>query len=620
MKCILSPFLLLLPLAFFGQVKEVPLRFNPVQAFRHAQHQETTTNDNRGGSLTIPFFDDFSHYSLPPINNPVEWQMWSDDNAYINCTFPVAPLTIGVATLDGLQANGQPYEWDQPDEVSECDVLTSLPITLLGYTPEDTLYLLFHYQNGGWGNSTEIYDTLYLDFYTPVNSGNWINVWKVPGGGATNEFQQVFIPVIQDIYLQDGFKMRFRNWGRPGGSVDHWHLDYLLLADQIDPDNFQFDEVGFQYCNNTLLDFGYTSMPWTHYMSAPASFMDEEIVLRQRNLGPTENISSVVRISDEGGVLFTSNLDNNTTDNDFQELTRTLSLNSFEYPTSIGEFEESFQVCGTFAQTDSHLQNDTMCFEQYFGNYYSYDDGSAESGWGMNAAGARAAMRFDCEIPDTLLGVMMHWIPFLNDHSDESFLLRVYDVNGNIPGNELNTEDFAFYSPQYGFDGYNPFYYYELTTPIGLDGPFFVGWIQQEDEEVYIGNDKNTNMNPTQLYYKLGAFSDWTLNSITGSIMLRPVFKNGNEEWVGVDELSKSSFQVYPNPASDALTISMNPDFEMYATEIHDLTGRLLHQSSFVNTGQVDLSIVDLPDGIYVISVRNTLTDSSSVVRFIKGQ
>ena len=74
----LSPFLLLLPLALVSQVKEVPLRYNPTQAFRHAQHQETITEDNRGGSLTIPFFDDFSHYSLPPIGGPAEWQMWSD--------------------------------------------------------------------------------------------------------------------------------------------------------------------------------------------------------------------------------------------------------------------------------------------------------------------------------------------------------------------------------------------------------------------------------------------------------------------------------------------------------------------------------------------------------------
>ncbi|MFM9986868.1 MAG: T9SS type A sorting domain-containing protein [Flavobacteriales bacterium] len=616
----LAPFLLLLPLALVSQVKEVPLRYNPVQAFRHAQHQEVTTEDNRGGSLTIPFFDDFSHYSLPPINNPAEWQMWSDDMAYVNCTFPVSPLTIGVATLDGLQANGQPYEWDEPEEVRGCDTLTSLPITLLGYTPEDTLYLLFHYQNGGWGNTTEVYDTLYLDFYTPVNSGNWINVWKIPGGGSNSEFQQVFIPVIDDIYLMDGFKMRFRNLGRPGGSVDHWHLDYLLLADQIDPDDFEFNEVGFQYCNNTLLDFGYASMPWTHYLSNPQSFMDDDITLRQRNLGNTENITSIVTIHNEETLLFTSGEDNNTNNNAFQELNRPISLEGFEYPDTGAEFEEEFQVCGTFAQTDAHLQNDTMCFEQFFGNYYAYDDGSAESGWGMNAAGARAALRFDCEIPDTLLGVMMHWIPFVYDHSEESFLMRVYDVNGNIPGTELNPEDFQFYSPQYGYDGYNPFYYYELNTPIALDGPFFIGWIQQDAEEVYIGNDKNTNMNPTQLYYKLSAFTDWTLNSITGSIMLRPVFKNGNEEWAGVDELVETLFQVYPNPATEALTISMKADFEMYSTEIYDLTGRLLHQSNFLNAGQVDVSIVDLPDGIYMISVKNSLTESSSVVRFIKGQ
>ena len=498
--------------------------------------------------------------------------------------------------------------------------MTSLPINLLGYIPEDTLHLLFHYQNAGWGNSTEVYDTLFLDFYTPINSGTWINVWKTPGGGPGDEFQQVFIPILDDIYLQDGFKMRFRNWGRPGGSVDHWHLDYLLLADQIDPDNFQFDEVGFQYCNNTLLNFGYTSMPWTHYLSNPDSFMADEIVLLQRNLGNTENITSIVEINNEDDNLFISNSDNNTNNNANQELNRPVSLNGFTYPDTGAEFEEDFQICGKFAQTDANLQNDTMCFEQYFGNYYAYDDGSAESGWGMNAAGARAAVRFDCEIQDTLLGVMMHWLPFINDHSDQSFLMRVYNVNGNIPGDELNGEDFAFYNPQYNFDGYNSYYYYELTEPIGLDGPFFIGWIQQSDEEVYIGNDKNTNMNPTQLYYKLSTFTDWTLNNITGSVMLRPVFKNSNENWTGVEEQSGVAFNLFPNPTSDRLTITMQSDYEYYSLEIHDLTGRLIEQSTFVNNGKLDMSMAGLSDGVYMLTLQNTLTGANSVMRFIKGQ
>jgi Secretion system C-terminal sorting domain len=621
MKALSLTLLCLIHILASAQEKNVPLRFNAAQAARYANEQRMSSNNERGGGgvLALPFFDDFSKYSLatsdPTI--PVNDQRWSDNNAFINCTLPVSPLTIGVATLDGLQANGQPYVWDEDNIVQECDVLTSLPIDLSNNTPVDTLRLLFHYQNGGIGDVAESYDTLYLDFFTPINGGNWFNVWKVAGGNPTNNFQQEFVEILDDIYFNTQFKFRFRNYGRPGGLVDLWHLDYIVLADEIDPDAFQFDEVAFQYCNNTLLEQGYTAMPWTHFTSNPNGFMANNITVSQRNLGGVENVTSRVEILQGSNVVFTSAFDPNTAQGQ-GEYTRTISLQDYVYDDPSALTETSFDVRASFNQTDARLSNDTMQFTQNFSNYYAYDDGSAESGYGINTGGGRVAMRFESVVPDTLLGVMVHWVPFIYDHSDETFLLRIYDVAGNIPGTELNEEDFQFYSPNYSYDGFNSYYYYELTDPIALDGPFFVGWIQQASTEIYIGNDMNTGMNATKLFYKYDAFSNWSPSTIGGSIMLRPVFKNSMNDWTNVDEAKQNMFSVFPNPTNDDLKINMPANNSAYQIQITDIAGRMVLNQTMMNDGNMNISMSALNNGVYVLKLTNADNNTTQSIRIIK--
>ncbi|MFN0033321.1 MAG: hypothetical protein ACKVOR_14255, partial [Flavobacteriales bacterium] len=520
-----------------AQEKLVPLRYNPAAERAHSELMHAGCANRGGGSLALPFFDDFSRYSLPTAQPgiPAEWQMWHDDDAYINCTFPIAPLTIGVATLDGLDPLGHPYEWDEPNMVRGCDSLTSLPIDLSSFSLDDSLQLLFHFQNRGLGDLAENYDTLYLDFYTPLGIGEWRNAWKMGGGTGMTSFEQIFITLTDPDMLNNGFRFRFRNLGRPGGVVDHWHLDYIILADEIDPDAFQFDEVAFQYCNNTLLTENLTSMPWSHYLSNAPAYTAPLITISQHNLSATaENISTQVTVTDEeGNNIPPTGLDLNPSAPAESAFQRTIPLPGLVFPENF-EDEATFTICAAFNQTDAHLQNDTMCFDQHFSNYYAYDDGSAETGWGINQSGGRAAMKFNSVVPDTLIGVFIYWVPFIYDYSDESFLLRVYADNAGQPGDELNPDDFSFYSYNYSYDGYNPFYYYELTTPVAIDGTFYMGWIQQDFDEVYIGNDMNTDVNTSKLFRKYNAFSDWALTSLGGTIMFRPVFRSDMPEWVGV--------------------------------------------------------------------------------------
>lgn len=72
----------------------------------------------------MPFIDDFSRDGIYPFDS-----LWLDQDAFINRSFANAPPTIGVATLDGLDALGRPHDsLSGSEEIA--DHLTSRPIDL----------------------------------------------------------------------------------------------------------------------------------------------------------------------------------------------------------------------------------------------------------------------------------------------------------------------------------------------------------------------------------------------------------------------------------------------------------------------------------------------------------
>jgi hypothetical protein len=68
---------------------------------------------------------------------------WFDNYAFWNTTYPVLPPTIGVATLDGLNEFGLPYNNTNTSTFGDADYLTSYPINLSGLAVGDSVYLSF---------------------------------------------------------------------------------------------------------------------------------------------------------------------------------------------------------------------------------------------------------------------------------------------------------------------------------------------------------------------------------------------------------------------------------------------------------------------------------------------
>jgi len=606
-----------------AQESEYALRYNSVLREQHEAEMRYAPRNQRGGSsLPIPFFDDFSRNTLPTSNPaiPIEWQQWSDNAAFINSTFPLNPMTIGVATLDGLASDGTPYsdtlyfptiteaflDWGLADS------LTSLPINLSGLTPDDSVHLVFHLQGGGLGNAPDSDgilgadgDSLILEFYSPLQEGQWSRVWAIEGGGDAAIFDTIFIPVSEFIYLQDGFRFRFKNYCTLHGALDHWHLDYVLLNDDISPSNFIYDEVGFQYPNNSLLNFGLTAMPWTHFETNPSLYMRDEITFSQRNLGITSNITSRCTISYEGTTQFTSDPDANTQSNGYSAFQRTLPLNDYAYDTPASADSASFIVTVAYNPTDIHPQNDTMRFEQKFTNYYAYDDGTAERAYGLQDAGGKVALRYNTPVDDTLLGAYIYFEPIQYLATDQSFILQAWEDVSGEPGNLLTSEfdNFNFSLPHYYESGPNLFVYYDFTSPVFVPaGNFYIGTLQQSDVSLNFGLDKNTNANGTQLLYQLQGSTDWLPSNITGSVMIRPVFRSTLTDWVDVSETEiVANSAIFPNPIENTLNLRLPYSFEKCNYRILNLTGQCIVNGTAMHQAIMRIDTTELPAGVYII-------------------
>lgn len=548
--------------------------------------------------LPIPFFDDFSSHRTGRTNPNLLY--WQDQYVYINNVMPKDPLTLGVATFDGLDEKGFPYDFSDQYAQGPADTLTSQGIDLAGLDSTDNVYLSFYYQAGGWGNMPDEEDSLFVDFYSPL-TGEWKKKWSKSSPNNTT-WNRTDLHISQSQYLQAGFQFRFRNEATLSGAYDQWNLDYVLLREGLDTANIAFDEVAMQYVPSLPFSNGYSAMPWRHFIGNPTGFLSPVLTAFERNLGNAENIATGYRLTCNGQVQEASAVVLNTFANENQSLQEEINWNTtiLQNPL-LSDTTVNVEVCTFINPTDAHLDNDTACYAIELSNYYSYDDGSAERTWTVQGAGAQVALKFYNYSPDTLMGIAVNWLPYGVNHSTQTLFLKVWNDNGGVPG-ALISENFNYQYPQYvDSAGYDSFTYHELDNPLELGvGTFYVGWVQSDAPTYDVGNDKNTNNNPAKLFYSLGVDQAWQASQATGSVMIRPVLRAGKKQiWNGVShpEIQNQWGVIYPNPATDFIQFNAPASCQF---QVMDVSGKII-ESGNSNGGHVVLNINQYPQGLYVI-------------------
>ncbi|MBL7924345.1 MAG: T9SS type A sorting domain-containing protein [Bacteroidia bacterium] len=577
----------------------VPLGTNPViKKYLHVHPASANKGMSSNDTLDIPFVDDFSASEVYPDQN-----LWTDRYVYVNDHFARNPVTIGVATFDGLDEFGNPYDNSASTIQGGCDTLTSKYINLLTkpqsagggqYTLADSITLSFYWQKKGLGDAPDSSDSLVVDFYNP-STNQWSRQWWLRGlisGGQDTVFTAVQICISNAIFLKDGFRFRFRNYGSRTGSLDHWHIDYIRLFKAYNQFSGQMDttllDVAMTQGGKSLMT-EYTSVPWDHFTSL--SSIDQANLLKDSSkmeyrvndivpadVGFNNRIynfagSYVAGFGADNGNIFPGRPQN-------QHLQYTFPVDSiFPNTPSLTVDSNRFTVLNYFTNGNAFSglkSNDTVRFIQEFYNYYSLDDGSAEVGYDLiNAPNGKIAMKFDIFKPDTLRAVRFNFVQQGANVSNKLFTIKVWS--------SLNPETLIYQEssqrPVY-IDEINGYATYVLDQIVPVSGTIYVGFQQVLGDGLHLGFDRNTASN-SRMFYNVGA--GWIQTAITaGSFMVRPVMGDTNL-FVGVPDLQIEAiaFQLAPNPAGDVVQLLVEDERNAEQVEVFAMDGRRIYCSSF---------------------------------------
>ncbi len=574
-----------------------------------------STNDK--ALLTLPFIDDFSQYNIFP--NPALWQ---DLDAYINSNFADNPITFGVATLDGLDQTGTPYNFALPTAYGPADSLTSQQVDLS--TIIDSVFLSFYYQPQGNGNKPETKDSLRLEFFRQSDS-SWVRMWGAQGA-ANQPFQQVMIPV-DTSFQNNEFQFRFLNWATLSGNVDHWNIDYVYLDENRNHADTALNDVSFITNHHSMLA-EFTAMPWSHYLTDTIGLMDTAMnVTYRNNHSSTYAVFYKYQVIDNNGVGPNIGVPYPTTASSknvapYSNLTEpqavyNLPINNFSFPSDASQ-TKVFQIKNYFTvtPTDVHTNNDTVESYQVFGSYYAYDDGSAEGGYGVQGIGSKLAHEFNIKKNDTLKSFQIYFNPIMNNLSAQTFRLKVW--SSLSPEVEIYSQPAAlFTSPIY--TNTNAFLNYDLDVPLYLPaGTYYFGWEKISSEFLNVGWDVNTN-NRTKVHFNaVGVWQNPTASMPDGSLMLRPVFGSVVDPQVSVDEKEtiKDDFEVYPNPTTNTIYFKNNSTGNnFYHIQLIDVYGKVIIETASSISNKIDVSNVS--NGIYIVRFVNNDTKNFVLKKII---
>jgi hypothetical protein len=618
------------------QDRIAPLRTNPVLV-KYAKdvknhHAPSWRLISDSIMAKLPFIDDFSRPGPYPFDS-----LWMDNAAFINNTYAMCPYTLGVATLDGVNNEGQPYNPNCPIGASyPADSLTSRPIDMSGYSAAlDSVYLSFYWQAGGLGYAPLTNDTLLLQFRT--STVGWTTIWYqlgyTPSLTDTN-MHLVMIPVLNKMYnildsaitlnpYDHNFQFRFKNYACTSGNVDQWNLDYVYMAkDRYYKDTITGD-VSFVYESPSMLA-NYQYMPWEQFT---ANDLRDTMFIYERNNDDVAIYLNYYNTITPSSYQVSNYQGGHANIRTYYPWTSDYGWNNNPGQTHV-PIKSYFNYSPLSGPTDITLThilqcspdfiawNDTVKFKQVFSDYFAYDDGTAEAAYFINGTPPiDLAYQITLNRPDTLRGLLAYFNYIFVNPANYAFRLALWDNTGvgGSPGNLLFEND-SIYSPKFigtdttpdslnGFVFY-PFHFVHPDT--ALSGTFYVGWIQTYGDSLNIGYDYNTDHH-NQIYYNVGNYpGGWDPGTYPGSMMMRPVFGVANSHSAQQNPqapnpvLTAEALSVYPNPANDMIyfnsAIPANSILKIYTAD-----GREYMDNTNFSGNSLDVSTI--PTGFYILKV-----------------
>lgn len=565
---------------------------------------------NRTDVVSLPFFDDFTESEVFP-----DASKWQSNNVLINSGFPLYPTNYNAATLDALDATGKMYSHASSTSFV-ADSLISNPISLVDLTPADSVYFSFYYQPQGNGDAPETNDSLVLMFgYQSDSVMSWNHVWSSTGisldsfliENDNQYFKQILIPVTKEEYFGKELVVLFYNYAsipstmypNDRSNVDNWNIDFVYMNKNRSYNDVSYPVVSFSEKSPSLLR-RYQSMPYRQYVSNPTASIATEYQMFMANMDSAsnnaqytfhvENVASGWTYDYEGAWLNVATY----ASNGLAELAVAPKNFLFDMDDKVDSASYLITHIINVKNDDYDVKGDTLYGKQDFFNYYSYDDGTPERGYGVVPGESFFAAQFSISMSDTLCGVYLLFNRTLNDANYDFFDIMVWNDDNGKPGNEIYR--LKNQRPEWDDEQIYKFAYYPFDKVLKVNGTIYVGIMQQSKESINIGFDTSKD-NSQYNFYNVGY--GWENSAMQGSLMIRPVF--GGDFVLPEKDVDdkKTRLGLYPNPSKNEITISELSADACDEIMIFDMTGRMMKH--FNNDVKFDVS--DLPNGLYMMRV-----------------
>ena len=454
---------------------------------------------------------------------------------------------------------------------------------------------------------------------------NWQTVWEAEGSHLSDfeqlhgkSFLQVMLPVTDPKYFYSEFQFRFLNYASIANqnipswrsNMDQWNVDFVYLNYNRSAADTTYRKLSFSERAPSFLKH-YQSMPYRQYRADISNSQARSVEMYITNLDKVEHNTKysykAVQVNgshsfsyDGGSCNLLPYYEGGYQNCDHCKPHACPDVTSY-FALEYGVDTMSYWI--THYISDSSNNNsivDSIKFHQGFYNYFAYDDGTPEMGYGLEPAGANLAYQFTVNVPDTLQGVQIYFNRTKDNTNEFYFNFKVWRDNNGKPGQEIYSQENM--KVQWSDGWPYQFFYYKLDTPLVVTGTFYVGWEQYQGGSLNVGFDSNNDENE-KIFYTIDDV--WYQSIFDGALLIRPVV--GAAGFLSTAEYKSNTAEqisVYPNPAAssfrfDQSLLSSNPGDKLI---IYNLMGMAVKEQN-LQTGLVHID--DLPKGLYIVKVRS---------------
>ncbi len=603
--CITIILFFLFQMMAFGQLSVRHLSKESYHNQRVLKSQQTV------GTLQLPFWDDFSQSLGQP--NVELWE--NSENVNVNPNLGSNPPTLNVATFDGTDAFGVPYDINS-QFVGNTDNLISRAIDLSKIPANNlnTVFISFFWQARGNGEIPNDNDSLRLQFLT--SDSVWVTQFKVIGGESAlrmnddndDVFSQEILKVDGSKFFHNKFRFRFQSFGRLTGGFDTWHIDYVFLNQDRDFADLAYFDRGITKPPSSLLG-QFSAVPADQFFQSPLQFISPlqfELFNLDALPHPVEftlNIYDLVnntlldKTNEPTTTPILSGLERRLIETNLPDLSALSFSDSVVLETEIIyntgdqnliQFINPVSGDTTFYSNVDYKVNDTLRRQFNIQNYLAYDDGTAEFAAGINQIRGQLAYRYFVPSSDTLTDIDIHF-PRIAPSADGLPIEMI--VWKNISRDSLIAKQSFTIQQQ---EQPNEFTRYTFEIPLVVRDTIYIGWEQFSDNFIGVGLDKNTDSGDNVF---VNVDGDWRKNvGIKGSLMLRPIFRKAQKAVVtAVTEVTPEIINIFPNPNPGIFTI----DGRFDGLEIFDLSGK--NVSFDLQSNEVTIAAKN--PGVYLLKI-----------------